>query len=820
LSRILEAEKFPMKQHLAIIAPVSTLVLVLCAAGARADVRPSALFSDNMVLQRQAPIPVWGTADAGENVAVALGEAKAQTVAGADGKWMLRLPAQPAASALEMTIRGKNTLRIANVAVGEVWLASGQSNMEFRLPRALNAQAEIAAANFPLIRQFRVGRSIAATPQGELKGQWEAASPQTASDFTAVGYFFARELQRRLGVPIGIIHASYGGTVAQAWASDEALKSNPALAVVFQNWQQALAAYSQEKTKYDSQMARWQQRAAEVRAAGKPVPEAPFAPAGPGGKATPSGLYNGMIAPLVPYAIKGVLWYQGESNSREPELYRTLFPALIRGWRSDWKAELPFLFLQLANFHKQQTEPSEGGWALIREAQAAALSLPQTGMAVAIDVGEARDIHYANKQAVGLRLALIALAQQYGQAIEYSGPQYVGMKAANGTLRLDFAHAEGLKAQGNGALKGFAIAGQDGRFVWAQARIEGQSVLLSSPQVLAPLAARYDWADNPIGNLANAANLPAAPFRTDMEAPDTKQTAAPTTPAVTTPVAAGDGAEAPATQVVGAQPTRSVLFKTTTDAAGNKVELLLHIFEPRGHKASDKSPAMVFFFGGGWNDGVPRSFFPHCAYFAGRGLVAMAPEYRVRNRQRTTPFESVADGKSAIRWIRANAAALGVDPARIAAGGSSAGGHVAACTALIPGLEQPGEDAAVSSAPNALVLFNPVIDTSAAGYGHARLGARWQEISPLQHVRPGLPPTILFHGTADKVVPYANAVAFEEAMKRAGNRCELVTIPGEGHGFAYQIEKASANLALRRSDVFLASLGYLQGEPTLPAPTK
>ena len=275
-----------------------------------------------------------------------------------------------------------------------------------------------------------------------------------------------------------------------------------------------------------------------------------------------------------------------------------------------------------------------------------------------------------------------------------------------------------------------------------------------------------------------------------------------------------------ATETAQNQPTRSVIYKTTQNAKGEKVDLTLHIFEPVGHKSSDKTPAIVFFFGGGWNDGSPEIFFPHCAYLASRGMVAIAPDYRVKNRQQTTPFESVSDGKSAMRWVRANAGNLGIDPSRIAAAGSSAGGHVAASAAMLPGLDEKSENAAISSLPDALVLYNPVIDTSAQGYGNARLGARWQEISPQHHVRPGLPPTIVFHGTNDKVVPYANAVAFEKAMKAAGNRCELVTIPGEGHGFAYRIDKKSANAALRESDRFLASLGYLQGEPTLAAPTR
>ena len=264
------------------------------------------------------------------------------------------------------------------------------------------------------------------------------------------------------------------------------------------------------------------------------------------------------------------------------------------------------------------------------------------------------------------------------------------------------------------------------------------------------------------------------------------------------------------------QPTRTVIYKTTTDAAGKAVELKMNIFEPPGHKAGDKTPAIVFFFGGGWSSGSPDIFFSHCAYFASRGMVAFAPDYRVKTRQKTTPFEAVADAKSAMRWVRSHAAELGIDPDKIAVAGSSAGGHLAAVLAMVPGLDDPADDLKVSTVPNALVLYNPVIDTSPSGYGNARLGDRWQEISPLQHVRPGLPPTITFHGTADKTVPYANAVDFDKAMKAAGNQSKLVTFRGEGHGFAYRLYNKNANQAARQTDEFLESLGFLQGAPTLP----
>lgn len=259
------------------------------------------------------------------------------------------------------------------------------------------------------------------------------------------------------------------------------------------------------------------------------------------------------------------------------------------------------------------------------------------------------------------------------------------------------------------------------------------------------------------------------------------------------------------------EPTKKIVYKTTTDARGGQVELSLHVFEPPGHKASDKRAAIVFFFGGGWAGGTPSQFYPQCAYFASRGMVAAAAEYRVKIAHGTTPIECVADGKSAVRYLRANAGKLGVDPNRIAAGGGSAGGHVAACTGVIKGLDEKNEDLSVSSVPNAMVLFNPVIDTSPAGFGDRQIGKRFLEISPVHHVAAGAPPTIIFHGKADKTVPFANAEAFAAAMKKAGNRCELVGFDGAGHGFFNFGRGGGAfDATVRAAEKFLASLGFLE----------
>ena len=822
--------RYPFRNRivLATVALASCALAVTVAIqpqAAHADVKVSALWSDGLIVQRQMPIPVWGTADAGEKVTVSLGAATASATTGADGKWTLKLPALEAASGLQMKIQGKNTLTIKDVAVGEVWVASGQSNMELRVPRTLNADKEIAAAHYPLIRQFRVARNIADTPQTQLKGDWVEAVPATVDQFTAVGYYFARDLYNKLNVPIGIIHASYGGTPAQSWTPAQTLATDGDLKSINQEWQKTLADYPEATKKYDDQIARWQERADAAKKAGKSEPPKPYAPAGPGTKQTPSGLYNGMIAPVTPFAVRGVIWYQGESD-HDPALYGQLFPALIQGWRRDFGAQLPFYYVQLANFHAQQTEPVEAdGWQDIRAAQDKALDLPKTGRAVAVDLGEAKEIHYPNKQEVGRRLALIALDNQYGENVEDSGPEYQNMRVEGQTLRLNFSHADGIKAK-DGDLKGFAIAGADNKWVWADAKIDGDNIILSSPAVAAPTQARYDWASNPIGNLINAANLPAAPFRTDdaplAESKMTIDNAVPDTPGIgdTADAAAIDAPDAPVPGALDGQPTRTEIYKKTVNGAGKPIDLTMNIFEPSGHKAGDKTPAIVLFYGGGWSSGDPDLFFAHATYLASRGMVAFVPRYRTKNSAQTSPFEAVTDAKSAIRWVREHAKELGIDPNRIAAAGSSAGGHIAATAAIVSGFEEPTENAKISSRPDALILYNSVIDLSPSGYGNERVGPKWQSISPLQNVRPGDPPTIVFHGTADKTVPYANAVAFEKAMKDAGNAVELVTLRGVGHGFAYRPAKKSANLALRQTDEFLAKLGYLKGEPTLAPATQ
>ncbi len=474
------------------------LALILVAAAPRAELKLHALFTDHMVLQRDLPAPVWGTAEPGDEVIVSIAGQKKSAKAGADGKWMAKLDPIKAGGPHELSVSGKATLTVKDVLVGEVWVCSGQSNMEQSVRGAANFEKEIAAADFPRIRLFTVPKKPALAPQAEVVGAWSICTPASVPNFSAVAYYFGRDLQKAIDVPVGLIHTSWGGTAAELWTRLEVLAGNAEL-----------------KGLADAHVKRVEaQKAAEekAKAEGKPAPKTP----GPGS----TMLYNGMIAPLLPYGIKGAIWYQGESNASRAAQYRTLFPAMIKNWRDDWgQGEFPFLFVQLANFRANKNEkldhPVESSWAELREAQTMSLATPKTGMAVIIDIGDATDIHPKNKQDVGGRLALAAQHVAYGRDLVYSGPIYESMKVEDGKARLSFKHAGGGLVSKGDKLAGFAVAGEDKKFVWADAKIDGNTVIVSSAEVVKPAAVRYAWADYPECNLYNKENLPASPFRTD-----------------------------------------------------------------------------------------------------------------------------------------------------------------------------------------------------------------------------------------------------------------------------------------------------------------
>lgn len=645
---------------------VIALLLAAGTASARAagDEKPflHPLFSDDMVLQRDVAAPVWGWTKPGERVSVNLNGKKAEGIADEHGKWLVRIGPFPAGGPYTMDVTGPKAVTISNVLIGDVWLASGQSNMEMGIHGVNNGKDEIARGVFPQIRLFTVPHKIALEPESTVDSRWHVCRPENLdrSGFSAVAYFFGRQLHQDLKVPIGLVHSSWGGTVAEAWTSAEGLKAVPDFTSAQAELDRAREDQKHGNVSYEKRLDAWWRKndpgsaggrnwadpafdasawktmdlPSRIEDSGHPdfdgivwfrkefdlpaswagrdlvlhlgpiddidttfvngtkvgskdtwdqprdynVPAALLKPGrnviavrvldtgGAGGmygrpedmrlerkggarsemslagpwryqpaasadklEASPQRidsnpnivtvLYNGMIAPLTPLAIKGAIWYQGESNVGRAVQYRKLLAAMIRDWRSRFSGggDFPFLIVQLANFLATKPDPGNSTWAELREAQTLVTKdVPKTGLAVAIDIGEAGDIHPKNKQDVGKRLALAALAIAYGKPAEYSGPSFRAMTVERNRIRLSFDHVGGgLVSKEGGALKGFAVAGKDGRYSWADAVIEGNDVVVSSRDVPAPVAVRYAWAENPVCNLYNKEGLPAVPFRTD-----------------------------------------------------------------------------------------------------------------------------------------------------------------------------------------------------------------------------------------------------------------------------------------------------------------
>ena len=431
---------------------------ILTAGPTVADVKLPLAFSDHMMLQSGRAAPVFGSAEAGEKIAVAINGQTKTVTAGQDGKWLVKLDPLAAGGPFELKISGNNAITVKDVLVGEVWLASGQSNMRWQLSKTTDAAAELAKADYPKIRYLRPG------------ARWVLCSPRTAGDFSGVAYFFATALLQRLNVPIGIIDSSVSGAVGQAFMSQAAFDADPELAALVKKHGEACC-----------------------------------------------GIFNDSIAPVIPFAVRGAIWYQGEGNRDYPVTYRRLLPALIADWRQQWgQGDFPFLVVQLANYQERKPEPWEGKDCAIREAQLKTVqTVTNTALAVTIDVGEAKDVHYPNKRPVGERLALAARAVAYGEKIEYSGPMFRSAAFDGGKAAVSFTHVGGgLVAKGD-TLTGFLLCGSDKKFVRAEAKIEGDKVIVSSDKVASPVAVRYAWERNPDCNLYNKEGLPASPFRSD-----------------------------------------------------------------------------------------------------------------------------------------------------------------------------------------------------------------------------------------------------------------------------------------------------------------
>lgn len=510
------------------------LALSFSALSLRADVTLHNLFTDHMVLQRGIAVPVWGWADDGEQVTVEFRGRKVTTVA-KGGRWMVKLGKLKAGGPDELKVTGRNSITLTDVLVGEVWIASGQSNMEWPLKASAQPQGDIAHATNFNVRLFTVPKLKASAPTNNVNGAWQQSSPSAASNFSAVAYYFGRKLHADLGVPVGLIHTSWGGSPAEVWMRDEVLSGNPDYK------RDIVDPNAAQLRKHQDSVAQWEKERDQAKAAGTK-----FDKRRPSGGWVPSELYNGMIAPLLPYAIQGAIWYQGESNAGRAHQYRSLIVDMIRNWRMDWnQGDFTFLQVQLAPFKDIKDEPGESDWAELREAQVLATKLlPKVGAISISDVGNPKDIHPIWKRPVGERLAQAARGIAHGEKLTWTGPMYRSMKIKGDKAILRFNHTgdgmsgaslngkvPGIEKPGSltyvmdknwmsSPLAGFTIAGEDRKFHWATAVIDGDKIVVSSPQVPHPVAVRYGWSDCPVVNLFcspgfQQAALPATPFRTD-----------------------------------------------------------------------------------------------------------------------------------------------------------------------------------------------------------------------------------------------------------------------------------------------------------------
>lgn len=466
-----------------------TVSLALFTLFVYAEVKLPKIFADHMVLQRDQEIPIWGWADPRERVEVTFKDQIYKTRADKNGKWQLKMAAADAGGPYDLTIKGKNTLSLQDILVGDVWLLGGQSNMEWPLNRTDGSEDSIKMADFPQIRLFEMEHNVSIFPIADVpEATWNLTAPETVPNFSAIGYYFGKRIHQDLDVPIGLLDVNWGGTVSEAWTSSEALTSHA-------DFKERMTAYQQSgKTDFQNSENK-------------------------GPNSWPASLYHGMLEPIIPFGIKGALWYQGESNASRAYQYREIFPLMIQDWRKQWgQGDFPFIWVQLANFKQPVEEPKDSDWAELREAQSMTLSLPNTAQAVIIDRGEAGDIHPTDKWTVGERLALAAKKIAYGMDVVYSGPTFKSMEVEGNKARITFDHlGSGLKIMDKyGYVKGFEVAGDDKKFYWAHAYQDGDDVILYSEEVSRPAAVRYGWADNPDDiNVYNEEGLPASPFRTD-----------------------------------------------------------------------------------------------------------------------------------------------------------------------------------------------------------------------------------------------------------------------------------------------------------------
>ena len=514
------------------LIPLATLLAL--TAMSRAELKLPAIIGDHMVLQQQQADPIWGWDAPGTKVTVTFAGQVKTAAAGQDGKWTVKLDPMPANAAPQvMTIKGSSERALQNILIGEVWMCSGQSNMQFALNGDWNGDLEALGSNLPNIRLISVPQVGTQEPQTDFKGQWAACTPETARDFSAVGFFFGHHLQRILGVPVGLIDNSWGGPAAEAWVRRTSLEQDARFKPLMDRTVQQEAGSTSDKAKADqaAAMAKWKAAVAQAKAENKPQPRAPGTPDGwLKGNARPGNIFNGVVYPTLGYGIKGVIWYQGESNAGRAWEYGQLFPYMIEQWRAEWKqGDFPFYWVQLADYMAEKAEPGESAWAELRESQTKTGKLPNTGQAVIIDLGEGKDIHPKNKHDVAARLVRWALANDYGIKVPFHSPEFKSVKIEGNqaTVTLDLYGSE-LRPFDVADAVGFTVCGEDKIWRTAKGKVVGKDqVAVSSEQVAAPIAVRYAWADNPVCNLFSKDGLPVTPFRSD----DFEMTTKPKAPA-------------------------------------------------------------------------------------------------------------------------------------------------------------------------------------------------------------------------------------------------------------------------------------------------
>ena len=494
---------------------VAGLAFLFATLSAEAEIQMPTVFGDSMVIQRDHPIHVWGWADVGGPVTVTIDDHSATVEVDPDGRFDVTLPAMPHDNATPHRLivrQSDHETVLEDVLIGEVYLCSGQSNMSWPVRMSDDADLESLSANFPHMRILSVPNKAARQPQRTFEGSWQAVTPETVKDFSAVGYFFGRQVHQTLGVPVGLIDNAWGGSAAEAWVPRETLQQDPRYADLIAHWD-----HIEQTHDYDARMAEHRQALERWKTDGRPGrrPKTPDNPLT--GNHRIGNLYYGCLTPVIGYAIRGVIWYQGESNASRAEQYRDLFPRMIRKWRSDWEDDFSFYWVQLADYKKQRDQPRGSAWAELREAQTMAMELPHTGQAVIIDLGEARDIHPRDKQNVAKRLARWTFAKDFDLNLPCQSPMFESVTITDGKAVLEFSSVgKGLETFDVDEVRGFTIAGSDYQFVPADATIvDKDTVAVSSETVPDPVAVRYGWADNPVVNLESAEGLPVTPFRTD-----------------------------------------------------------------------------------------------------------------------------------------------------------------------------------------------------------------------------------------------------------------------------------------------------------------